>query len=44
VGKRFHDLKSEVKASLPTSSPVRNNPHVSILILKDVNGKGGVSV
>jgi hypothetical protein len=44
VGERFHDLKSEVKASLAAPSPVRNNPHVSILILKNVNGKGGVSV
>jgi hypothetical protein len=44
VGERFHDLKSEVKASLAASSPVRNNPHVSVLILKNVNGKCGVSV
>jgi hypothetical protein len=37
-------FESEVKASLAAPSPVRNNPHVSILILKNVNGKGGVSV
>jgi hypothetical protein len=43
-GERFHDLYSKIKASLAAPSPIRDDPHVSILILKNVNGKGGVSV